>query len=81
MVKIAPDGEVLDRFKGGGLHRPMGLATDSEGNVWVSNSTWVVAPCEGKFHPEEGPGKGGSVTLIKEQRQDLQAEPLRPAAA
>ena len=65
VVKIGPGGEVLGRFSGGGLHRPMGLATDSRGNVWVGNSTWVVAPCVGQFHPEHGPRKGGSVTLIE----------------
>ena len=65
VVKIGPEGEVLDRFSGGGLHRPMGLATDSRGNVWVGNSTWVVAPCVGQFHPERGPRKGGTVTLIE----------------
>ena len=65
VVKLGPDGEVLNRIEGGGLHRPMGLATDSGGNVWVGNSTWVVAPCVGQFHPQGGPGKGGSVTLIR----------------
>ena len=65
VVKIGPEGKVLDRFSGGGLHRPMGLATDSRGNVWVGNSTWVVAPCVGQFHPERGPRKGGTVTLIE----------------
>lgn len=77
VVKIAPDGEVVDRFKGGGLHRPMGLATDSEGNVWVSNSTWVVAPCENQFHPEEGPSAGGSVTLIKKNGNVSRQSPYR----
>lgn len=65
VVKMNQSGEVVGRFQGGGLHRPMALATDSEGNVWVGNSTWVVAPCIGTFHPERGPRKGGTVTLIK----------------
>ena len=70
-------GEVVGRFQGGGLHRPMGLATDSEGNVWVSNSTWVVAPCVGTFHPEGGPGKGGSVTLIRKSGKISSQSPYR----
>jgi hypothetical protein len=77
VVKMGPRGEVLDRFQGGGLHRPMGLATDSGGNVWVSNSTWVVAPCEGQFHPEGGPGEGGSVTLIESDGQVSKRSPYR----
>ena len=40
---------------GGGLHLPMGVATDGNGNVWVSNSTWVVAPCAGAVPPRERP--------------------------
>ena len=75
MVKIGPNGEVLDRFQGGGLHRPMGLATDSRGNVWVSNSTWVVAPCVGEFYPESGPTEGGTVTLIKNNGQISEQSP------
>ena len=77
VVKIGPKGEVLDRFQGGGLHGPMGLATDSGGNVWVSNSTWVVAPCEGQFHPEGRPSKGGSVTLIRDNGQISKRSPYR----
>ncbi len=80
MVKLGPDGEVLNRIEGGGLHRPMGLATDSRGNVWVGNSTWVVAPCVGQFHPEGGPGRGGSVTLIKSNGNGPDAEPVSKAA-
>ena len=80
VVKIGPGGEVLGRFQGGGLHRPMGLATDSGGNVWVGNSTWVVAPCVGKFHPEGGPRKGGSVTLIGSDGRISSGSPYRGAA-
>ncbi len=65
VVKLNREGKVLRRIKGGGLHRPLGIASDSRGNVWVGNSTWVVAPCVGEFHQQRGPGKGGSVTLIK----------------
>jgi len=77
VVKLGRYGEVLDRIQGGGLHRPMGLATDSRGNVWVSNSTWVVAPCEGRFHPERGPRKGGSMTLIGSDGSVSKASPYR----
>jgi hypothetical protein len=77
VVKIGPRGEVLDRFQGGGLHRPMGLATDSRSNVWVANSTWVVAPCVGQFHPQGGPGEGGSVTLIGSNGAVSQQSPYR----
>ncbi len=77
VVKIGEHGEVLGRFKGGGLHRPMGLATDSEGNVWVGNSTWVVAPCVGTFAPERRPSYGGSVTLIKRNGKISRQSPYR----
>ena len=77
VIKINQSGEVVGRFKGGGLHRPMALATDSRGNVWVGNSTWVVAPCENQFHPEGGPGNGGSVTLIKSNGKVSKQSPYR----
>ncbi len=76
VVRLGPKGEVLSRVKGGGLHRPLGIASDSKGNVWVGNSTWVVAPCVGEFHPQSGPGKGGSVTLIKSNGQVAAGNPF-----
>ncbi|MCQ6555810.1 hypothetical protein NPS70_21795 [Streptomyces sp. C10-9-1] len=44
---LSPSGELLRTVEGGGIKRPMGIASDSLGNVWVSNGGVVVAPCEG----------------------------------
>jgi len=74
---LGPDGAVRKRISGGGLHRPMSVATDSGGNAWVTNSTWVVAPCVGEFHPEGGPSKGGSVTLIRSGGEVAAKNPYR----
>jgi DNA-binding beta-propeller fold protein YncE len=71
------EGNVVHRIEGGGLHRPLGIASDSRGNMWVGNSTWVVAPCAGEFHPEGGPSKGGSVTLIKANGELAAKSPYR----
>lgn len=50
---------------GGGLHRPMGIAVDSRGYMWVANSAKVVvAFCPEAIRFEGGAGKG-SVVLIK----------------
>jgi sugar lactone lactonase YvrE len=43
------------------IRRPMGLATDSRGNIWVANSGEVLFPCEPPLPPFEGEG---SVTLL-----------------
>jgi len=43
------------------IRRPMGLTTDSRGNVWVANSGMVLFPCEPPLPPFEGEG---SVTLL-----------------
>ena len=46
---------------GGGFHNPLGAASDSLGNVWVSNSWVVEIPCATDTElqaPEEG-GPGG----------------------
>ena len=71
------EGNVVHRIEGGGLHRPLGIASDSRGNMWVGNSTWVVAPCAGKFHPENRPSAGGSVTLIKANGEVAKKNPYR----
>ncbi|MEZ5077695.1 MAG: hypothetical protein R2725_09650 [Solirubrobacterales bacterium] len=71
------EGNVVRRIEGGGLHRPLGIASDSRGNMWVGNSTWVVAPCAGEFSPEGGPRKGGSVTLIKANGEPAAKSPYR----
>ncbi len=44
------------------ISRPMGLATDSKGNVWVANSGAVAFPCE-PLLPSQG---GASVTLLND---------------
>ncbi len=74
---LGPDGEVLKRIEGGGLHRPLGIASDSRGNMWVGNSTWVVAPCVGEFRREDRPSAGGSVTLIKANGELAAKNPYR----
>jgi len=71
------EGNVVHRIEGGGLHRPLGIASDSRGNMWIGNSTWVVAPCAGEFHPESGPKAGGSVTLIKANGEPAAESPFR----
>ncbi len=59
---IGPDG-IPDRppVEGGGLHRPMGIAVDSRGYVWVANSGKVPAPCPVDFNLI--PGRGSAVLL------------------
>jgi hypothetical protein len=67
-------------ISGGGLHRPLGIASDSRGNMWVSNSTWVIGPpCGGEFHPQGGPGGGGTVTLIKSNGELAAKNPIKGA--
>ncbi len=47
---------------GGGLNYPMGVASDTRGNIWVSNSGVLNLPCPGSTLNFED--LGGSVTLI-----------------
>lgn len=60
---LANDGSVGRVVTGGGLRRPMGVATDSKGNLWVANSGLIDVPCPPPAQPS-GNGLGGSVTLI-----------------
>jgi hypothetical protein len=79
VAELGPEGEVLRLITGGGLHRPLGIASDSHGNVWVANSAWVVAPCVGEFHPQGGPSAGGTVTLIKSNGELAAGDPISGA--
>lgn len=59
---------------GGGINRPMGLASDSKGNIWVANSGVVDIPCPPP--PDLSSGSfGGSVTML-----DPDGNPIRDAA-
>ncbi|MBW1604678.1 NHL repeat-containing protein [Streptomyces sp. JJ66] len=69
---MAPDGRPLRTLDGGGILAPMGIASDSLGNVWVANSGVIDPPCGDalpKLPPTEGVdaergADGASVTLI-----------------
>jgi sugar lactone lactonase YvrE len=64
---------------GHGLHRPMGIAADSRGYMWVSNSAKVVLGfCPEAFPPQEGAGKG-SVVLIKPNGEPFRERPFKGA--
>jgi hypothetical protein len=62
---LNPDGTVASGspITGHGIHAPMGIATDSRGNMWVANSGLIDPPCPG--YDKTGKSKGGSVTLIR----------------
>ena len=83
VAKLSPGGQVLNLATGGGLHLPLGIAGDSNGYMWVSNSKWVVAPCPGKVEPkqvEERVGKGGGdVTLLKPNGEPVAGSPITGA--
>jgi sugar lactone lactonase YvrE len=81
VAKLSPGGQVLSLVGGGGLHLPLGIAGDSNGYMWVSNSKWVVAPCENQIpakEAEEKAGKGGGdVTLIEPNGQIAPGQPIK----
>ncbi len=59
-----PDGTPTAKspITGGGLNYPMGVASDTRGNIWVSNSGVLNLPCPGNTINFKS--IGGSVTLI-----------------
>jgi streptogramin lyase len=81
IAQLGPNGEVKSLVSGGGLHLPLGIVADRNGYVWVSNSKWVVAPCENQIpakqaSQEAGKG-GGDVTLIKPDGQIASGQPIK----
>jgi NHL repeat len=82
VAKLGPNGEVLSLVTGGGLHLPLGIAGDTNGYMWVSNSKWVIAPCPGGqavSGPGDGGGGGDDVTLIKPNGKVAQGDPIEGA--
>jgi DNA-binding beta-propeller fold protein YncE len=61
-TRIIPDRNTDDIAKAR-FRQPLGIASDSRGNMWVANSGIIQIPCpgDGAFPPGE---LGGSVTLI-----------------
>lgn len=56
VAKFNPDGDLLLNISGdqameAGFNKPMALATDGFGNVWISNSAFITAPCDGNSIP------------------------------
>ena len=80
VARLSPSGRPLSLVTGGGLHLPMGIAGDSNGYMWVSNSKWVVAPCPGtapKKQATEQAGKGGgNVTLLQPDGEVAPGSPI-----
>lgn len=64
VVMLDSDGQptAASPITGGGLLHSMGIASDSQGNVWVSNSLVIDAPCPIGHLADS---KGGSLTWIR----------------
>ncbi len=65
---VAIIGKGRIRNVSGVFDRPMAIAGDSRGNMWVANSHIVDVPC-----PSGGPdtnGQGGSIVLIRSNGED-----------
>jgi len=64
VAMLNPDGTPTARspISGGGLSRPLGIAADSHGNMWVSNSALTGPSCPGKTSAK--PTFKPSLTLI-----------------
>ncbi|MFB2596809.1 NHL repeat-containing protein [Herbiconiux sp. P17] len=56
-------------FTGSGLDRPMGVAADAAGNVWIANSGAITLPCPDR--PEPGPPATGSVSYVDQATGQL----------
>ncbi|MFV2194871.1 hypothetical protein [Nocardiopsis sp. LOL_012] len=72
VLALAPDGTPVASVEGGGIDAPMGIASDSLGNVWVANSGIIQPPC-GDISVEDflesvlDPQAEASVTVVDAQ--------------
>ena len=63
---LRPDGTPIPRSPIGGpglFDRPLGIAADSRGNMWVANSASLRIPCPNGFL--DPVGTNGSITMIR----------------
>ena len=69
LAVIGPEGEVIevipptDPAGQTQLSRPMGIASDSRGNIWVANSDFMDVPCP-PDNPDLGPATAPSIALF-----------------
>jgi len=77
VIVLKPDGTPIRRspIDDGLFDRPMGIAADSKGNMWVANSTGVNPPC---YDPTfvEFDSFDGSLTLIKKNGKPAKGSPF-----
>jgi hypothetical protein len=69
LAVIGPEGNVIEVIPPEGpqgrtqLRRPMGVASDSRGNIWVANSDFMDVPCPPDA-PDLGPAANPSIALF-----------------
>jgi hypothetical protein len=69
LAVIGPEGNVIEVIPPEGpqgrtqLRRPMGVASDSRGNIWVANSDFMDVPCP-PDNPDLGPATAPSIALF-----------------
>jgi len=72
---LAPGSPILNHS----IRRPMGIATDSRGYIWVANSGKIIPPCKGGSTAFRKRPQPGTVTLIKPNGAPAQNEPFEGA--
>ncbi|MCP4627493.1 MAG: hypothetical protein GY850_28865 [bacterium] len=95
VIGLNPNGSVFRALKNGvaGITRPMGITSDSLGNVWVANSGVMDPPCKAKpsdpdteedsqFElinnlPGDFQGENASVTLIRRDGRPSRGSPYK----
>jgi sugar lactone lactonase YvrE len=70
---LNPDGSpALPPIAGHGINAPLGIASDSRGNMWVANSGVISIPCPDVIQQDQTPG---SVTLIRRDGRPADRNP------
>jgi hypothetical protein len=72
LYRISKDGKIVTIAlpEDGLLSFPMGIAGDSRGNMWVTNSDHVSVPCVTPFSTEQGGGIGPSLVYFPADSSD-----------
>ena len=81
VVVLRPDGSPIRRSPIGGkplIDKPVGIAADSQGNMWVANSAAFQVPCPSNFQFRlDRTSRKSSITLISKNGRPAKGSPFK----
>lgn len=78
IMAFAPDGTLLREYDLGSSAKPMGVASDSRGNIWVSLSGQIDLPCPPPLPGGKPPPTQPGIAMVNLKGVQLNTRPVDP---